>query len=201
MTTILHLICSPRGEASESLRLSRKIVSQLLLRTPGAVVVERMLGGQAIVPIDADYATSQQSLADVSEDGSMILSNALAAELETADVVVIGTPMHNFTIPYALKAWIDHVVRVRRTFAIGVQGKVPLLNDRPVYVAIASGGMFSGDRARQPDFLTPYLKAILGTIGLHDLMFFSVQGTVFGPDHLAEERNRTSDLVSAHFDA
>jgi hypothetical protein len=71
---------------------------------------------------------------------------------EFADVVVIGTPMHNLTVPAALKAWIDHVVRARRTFTISAAGKVGTLRDRPVFVAIASGGRFSGERARQPDF-------------------------------------------------
>ena len=107
----------------------------------------------------------------------MVLSEELIRELESADFVVIGTPMHNLTVPSALKAWIDHVVRARRTFNVTPAGKVGTLRDRPVFVAIASGGRFSGERARQPDFLTPYLKAILGMIGLHDLTFFSVQGT------------------------
>jgi FMN-dependent NADH-azoreductase len=199
MTTILHLICSPRGEASESLNLSRKIIHRLLQRMPRAVVVERILGGQPVAAIDSDYATSQQSLTDLSEAGSMILSNHVVEELEAADIVVIATPMHNFTVPYALKAWIDHVVRVRRTFDIGSAGKIPLLPDRPVYVSIASGGLFSGDRARQPDFLTPYLKAILGTIGLSKITFFSVQGTVFGPDHLAEARGHVEAELDDHF--
>ena len=79
-----------------------------------------------------------------------------------------------------LKVWIDHIVRARRTFNITKVGKVGTLQDRPVFVAIASGGRFSGDRAQQPDFLTPYLKAILALIGLHDLTFFSVQGTGSG---------------------
>ena len=107
----------------------------------------------------------------------MAQSEELIQELESSDIVVIGTPMHNFTVPSSLKAWIDHIVRVRRTFNVSPEGKVGTLRDRPVFVAISSGGRFSGERARQPDFLTPYLKAILGTIGLHDLTFFSVQGT------------------------
>ena len=105
----------------------------------------------------------------------MSRSEELIQELESSDFVVIGTPMHNFTVPSALKAWIDHIVRVRRTFNVTTEGKVGTLRDRPVFVAVSSGGRFSGERARQPDFLTPYLKAILGTIGLHDLTFFSVR--------------------------
>ena len=195
--TILHLICSPRGEASESLRLSRRIVDLLEARVPGTFVTRRVLNDMGIAPIDADYATSQQALADVSHDGSMVLSNTLIAELKDADYVVIGTPMHNYTVPFALKAWIDHVVRVRATFDVGSAGKTPLLSDRPVFVAIASGGRF-GEHSRQPDFLTPYLSAALGTIGLHDLNFFSVQGTVFGPEALSEARNLADQAIARH---
>lgn len=96
-------------------------------------------------------------------------------ELESADCLVIGTPMHNYTVPSALKAWIDHVVRANRTFTHIPTGKLGVLADRPVYVAVSSGGSFASEPARQPDFLTPYLTAILNTIGLRTIHFFSVQ--------------------------
>jgi FMN-dependent NADH-azoreductase len=107
--------------------------------------------------------------------------------------------MHNFTVPSALKAWIDHVVRVRRTFDVTRGGKAGMLRDRPVFVAVSSGGRYSGERAGQPDFLTPYLKAILGVIGLHDLAFFSVEGSALGLDALAEARARTDQALQAYF--
>lgn len=129
----------------------------------------------------------------------MAHSEELVQELESSDFVVIGTPMHNLTVPSALKAWIDHVVRARRTFNITPAGKVGTLRDRPVFVAISSGGRFSGERARQPDFLTPYLTTILGTIGLHDLAFFSVQGTGSGPDAVAEARAQSDQALHAYF--
>jgi len=113
--------------------------------------------------------------------------------------VVIATPMHNFTVPAALKAWIDHIVRVRRTFDVTAQGKVGALHDRPVFVAVSSGGRFSGERTHQPDFLTPYLKAILGTIGLHDLTFFSVEGSALGSDALAVARAETDQAIQGFF--
>ncbi|MBY5879553.1 FMN-dependent NADH-azoreductase [Rhizobium ruizarguesonis] len=199
MKTILHVSCSPRGQAAESYRLSQAIIGFLLQREPGATVVERVIGNGTIAHVDAAYAISQASAADVSREGSMAQSEELIRELEAADFVVIGTPMHNLTVPSALKAWIDHVVRARRTFTIGPAGKVGTLRDRPVFIAIASGGRFSGERARQPDFLTPYLKAILATIGLHDLTFFSVQGTGAGPDATAETRISTRRALEEHF--
>ena len=129
----------------------------------------------------------------------MSRSEELIQELESSDFVVIGTPMHNFTVPSALKAWIDHIVRVRRTFNATTDGYVGRLRDRPVFVAVSSGGRYSGERARQPDFLTPYLKAILGTIGLHDLTFFSIEGSALGPDAVAEARTRTDQALQAYF--
>jgi FMN-dependent NADH-azoreductase len=131
----------------------------------------------------------------------MARSEELVREVENADYLLIGTPMHNFTVPSVLKAWIDHVVRARRTFNVTPAGKVGTLRDRPVYVAIASGGRFSGEHARQPDFLTPYLTAVLGIIGLHDLRFFSVQGTGAPPNVVAEVRSRTHEELEQHFAA
>jgi FMN-dependent NADH-azoreductase len=199
MKTILHVSCSPRGEASESCRLSRNIIGFLLQSHPEAIVLDRAIGGVGLPPIDEDYAVSQQSASDVSRAGSMARSEELVQELERADVVVIATPMHNLTIPAVLKAWIDHVVRARRTFNMTSAGKVGALRDRPVFVAIASGGRFSGERARQPDFLTPYLRTILGSVGLRDLTFFSVQGTGAGPDAVVETRARADQALEAHF--
>jgi FMN-dependent NADH-azoreductase len=198
---ILHVNCSPRGHASESFRLSRRIIGMLLEQHPGAQVVERMIGDGSLLHVDQSYALSQHSTADVSQDGTAATSTELIQELDNADIVVIGTPMHNYTAPSTLKAWIDHVVRVRWTFNVGPGGKVPLLRDRPVYVAMVSGGRFSGDGPHQPDFLTPYLKTIFGMVGLHDLAFFSVQGTAFGAEALTAARTATDQALLDHFAA
>ncbi|MEP9378702.1 NAD(P)H-dependent oxidoreductase [Aquabacter sp. CN5-332] len=199
MKRILHISCSPRGRAAESYRLSRKIVDHLLAKEPASVVVDRNVSDDALGHVDQDYAVSQHSLADVSQNGSAAVSEPLIKELESADFVVIGTPVHNFTVPSALKAWIDHVVRVRWTFDVTAHGKVGRLHDRPVFIAVSSGGRFSGEGARQPDFLTPYLQAALAIIGLRDLTFFSVQGTVFGPEALDEARRNADAALLAHF--
>jgi FMN-dependent NADH-azoreductase len=129
----------------------------------------------------------------------MSQSEELIRELESADCVVIATPMHNFTVPSTLKAWIDHVVRVRRTFIATPDGYVGLLRDRPVFVAVSSGGRYSGPRARQPDFLTPYLRACLGTIGLRDLIFFAVEGTALPPDVLGDVKAKTDRELQSYF--
>jgi FMN-dependent NADH-azoreductase len=200
---ILHVSCSPRGQAAESYRLSQKIVGFLQKSEPTAVLVNRMIGGGVLSHVDENYAvalsTAEQLSADISQEGSLFQSEELIQELENADVVVIGTPMHNFTVPATLKTWIDHVVRVRRTFHVTPEGKVGTLRDRPVFIAVSSGGKYSGKRARQPDFLTPYLTAILGTIGLHDLTFFSVEGTASEPEAVAAARAKTDQALQAYF--
>jgi len=169
---------------------------------PTAELTTRAVAG-TLVAIDGSYATAlgatQQSPEEVFPRGSMARSEELIQELESSDVVVIGTPMHNFTVPSALKAWIDHIVRVRRTFNVTPEGKIGMLRDRPVFFAVSSGGRYSGARARQPDFLTPYLKAILDTIGLRDLTFFSVEGTALGPDAVAQARIKTDQALQAYF--
>jgi FMN-dependent NADH-azoreductase len=203
MKKILHVICSPRGQASESYGLSQKISGFLLDSEPTATLINRVVGGGALSHVDENYAvalgSTEQSSSENAQAGSLAHSEELIQELESSDFVVIGTPMHNFTVPSALKAWIDHIVRIGRTFNVTAEGKVGTLRDRPVFVAVSSGGKYSGERPRQPDFLTPYLKAILGTIGLHNLTFFSIEGTAFGPDAVADARSKTDQALQAYF--
>ncbi|WP_208751640.1 FMN-dependent NADH-azoreductase [Bradyrhizobium huanghuaihaiense] len=203
MMKILHITCSPRGQISESYRLSQQIIGHLRKRDPAARLVSRVIGGGAIPHIDESYASAlgaaQQSPAETSREGSMSLSEQLIRELEDSDIVVIATPMHNFTVPSTLKAWIDHVVRVRRTFTVTTSGKVAGLRDRPVFVAVSSGSRYSDEHPRQSDFLTPYLKAVLGTIGLRDVTFFSVEGVAPGSDEAVRARARTDRALQDHF--
>jgi FMN-dependent NADH-azoreductase len=199
MKNILHVSASPRGKAAESYRLSLEIIAALRQRNPAIEVIDRPVGNGSLPHIDEDYAISQASVKDVSDAGSMAVSEVLVRELESVDCLVISTPMHNLSLPSALKAWIDHVVRARRTFSIGPGGKVALLEDRPVFIAIASGGRFSGDEARQPDFLTPYLKTILAMIGFKTVTFFTVQGTGAGGEALERTRQATVRELAAYF--
>lgn len=189
---ILHIDCSPRA-ASHSRQLSAAIVARLLANNPDADVTRRDLGRDPIPHAESDYASALSSpgaLAGEQSNGAMRLSEQLIQEVEAADVLVIGTPMNNFTVPSVLKAWIDQILRMGRTIgALPTGEKVGLLQDRPVYIGIASGGVFTGDRARQPDFLTPYLRAAFGCVGLNSLQFFPLQATVFlDQDQLAAGR-------------
>lgn len=198
---LLHLTFSPRGEESESTRLSQAIVDRLCSQHSISSIVRRDWRLHASSAIDADYANALANAASnyadtLSYEGSLEQSERLICELEEADMVVIGTPMHNFTVPASLKTWIDLVVRVNRSFNITPAGKVGTLDSKPVYIAIASGGFFGSEHSRQPDFLTPYLKAILATIGLHDLRFFSAQGMALDGDTVKAARLAAVNLVT-----
>ncbi|MFA6115293.1 MAG: NAD(P)H-dependent oxidoreductase [Sphingomonas sp.] len=177
---ILHIDCSPRLD-SHSRALSAAIVGKLLAIASDATIIRRDLGVAPLPAATADYATTLSSPTTLAAPvpGSLDLSEELIHEIEAADMIVIGTPMHNLTVPAVLKAWIDQIMRAGRTFRSTPAGKVGMIGDRPVFIGIASGGTFSGERANQPDFLTSYLSAVLGSMGLKSLQFFPVQATAF----------------------
>jgi len=202
MKHILRINCSPRAQEAESFRLSEAILGHLMARYPGAALTDRHLSADAASHVDPGYARALGGFAspDGNEHrGTLAESEKLIRELETTDALIIGTPMHNYTVPSTLKAWIDHIVRVFRTFQPTPQGKVGTLQDRPTFIAIASGGSYSGEPPRQPDFLTPYLRAILNTVGIHDIAFFSIQGTAGGPEALRNARASAQASVAEHF--
>jgi FMN-dependent NADH-azoreductase len=181
MKKILHISASARGEESSSYRLSLQALAQLREQYPSAQLVSRDLCAEPLPHVDSLYSNTLARLpggaAHAHGLSSLAWSDLLIEELKTAYAVIIATPMHNFTVPSVLKAWLDHVVRIGVTFNATPEGKIGTLADRPVYIAISSGGPRSGDRARQPDFLEPYLRAILPTIGLKDLRFVSLEST------------------------
>ncbi len=186
---ILHIDCSPRN-ASHSRKLSAALVARLTASAPDSQVIRRDLGMAPIPHIGDDYATvlsSPKALTAAQSTLATCLSEQLIEEIEAADVIVLGTPMNNFTVPSVLKAWIDHILRVGRSIGVAPSGeKIGLLDDKPIYIGIASGGVFTGARAKQPDFLTPYLIAAFACVGLRSLSFFPLQATAFlGDDDIA----------------
>src|SRR4051812_46095033 len=177
---ILHIDCSPRAE-SHSRQLSGAIVKKLLEVAPGASINRRDFAAAPLPHASPDYATTLSSPATLAAPlkGALELSETLIQEVEAADVIVIGTPMHNLTVPSVFKAWIDQILRAGRTFKSTPAGKVGMLRNGPVFIGVASGGVFTGDRANRPDFLTPYLSVVLGSIGFKALQFVPVQATAF----------------------
>ncbi|MGO4764431.1 NAD(P)H-dependent oxidoreductase [Cupriavidus sp. 2KB_3] len=191
MTTLLHLNVSPRGETSHSRRAADWVRQKLAAQHAPLTVLERDLAADPLPPIgaaftDANMAGAAGLLKEGEVPPALALSETLIAELEAADMVLLATPMHNFTVPATLKTWIDLVVRPERTFRSTRQGKVGLLRDRPVLAVVACGGPVREGPGSQQDFLTPYLKYVLGTIGLTSVEVLRMDNTARGPEYIAQ---------------
>jgi FMN-dependent NADH-azoreductase len=163
---ILHIDCSPRLE-SYFRQLSAAIVERLIGVAPGATIIRRDFAAAPLPRASPDYATTLSAPATLAAPlkGALDRSKVLIREVEAADVIVIGTPMQNLIAPSVLKAWIDQILRAGRSFMSAPAGKDGMLGNRPVFVSIASGGVFTGEKANQPEFLTPYLSVVLDSIG------------------------------------
>jgi FMN-dependent NADH-azoreductase len=189
MQTLLHLTCSPKRHAAYSSLMSEEVVARLLAAYPGVTVVRRDLSASPPHVPDAAFSAAVLSGASA-EHPAFAASEILIDELDACDALVIGTPMHNYSVPAVLKAWVDQIVRIRRSFRTTAAGKVGMLRDRPVFVVVASGGHFTGPSPggtpAQPDFLTPYLRAVFDTVGLNDTHFIALEGLTRGPDTVAQ---------------
>lgn len=188
MSTILYIAASPRGADAHSRRFGDAVLARLQARRPAVRVVTRDLSADPVPPPTAAFSAAILA-PPVPDHPALALSETLIREIEAAEALVIATPMHNYTVPAVLKAWVDQIVRIHRTFASTPAGKVGLLPDRPVYLVVASGGWFTGPSPTgapaQPDFVTPYLRAVLATIGLRTLTPFALEGVTRGPDAVA----------------
>ena len=174
--------------------MARDIVGRIAAQYPGARLLERDLAADPPPHPELDL---YDAILSPTPDGDsrFALSERMIAELEAADFVVIGTPMNNFTVPSTLKAWIDHIVRIRRTFRSTPEGKIGLLRDRPLIVVSAHGGYCGEMPPGQPDFLTPYLRAIFATIGIHTVEFLSLEGLGRGSEAVARALDRAQGWI------
>ena len=168
MTHILHINSSGRMDGSYSRKLSAELVEQLVERHPGAeVVVRDVAPGVEFLDqawIEANFTPSSDRTDE--QAARLVGSDALVAELQAADILVIAAPIYNFSDPGALKAWIDQICRAGVTFQYGPNGPEGLLEGKKAYVVMTSGGT----EVRGPvDFATDYLTHVLGFIGITDV--------------------------------
>ena len=182
MTTILQILVSPRPQAF-SRQVAREVVARIVERHSGATVVTRDLAIDP--PPHPDHDLYEAILSPTPDDDPrFVLSETYIRELETADFVVIGMPVNNFTVPSSLKSWIDHIVRIRRTFRSTPEGKIGMLRDRPLIVISAHGGYVTMPPI-QPDFLTDYVRTIFETVGIPSVEFLRLEGMGRGPEAVA----------------
>ena len=178
MPNLLSIVASPRGDYSVSRTLTTKFVEDWKANHADGNVVTRDLSKTNLPFVDLPwiagaYTPAEQHSPEMAE--ALKISNELIAELQTADHIVIGTPMYNFSIPANLKAWIDHVVRVNVTFSTSYEG---LLKNKKVTVIIASGGEYTpGSQLESYNRESDYLKVVLGFIGLSDVTVVLAGGT------------------------
>ncbi len=169
---ILRIDSSARRDGSETRALSDALIGRIEA-TANTTMTRRDLAVDAPSLVNEAWVGANftdpaaRSDAQVAE---LAASDALVAELEAADVIVIGAPIYNFSIPAGLKAWIDMVARAGVTFRYGEDGPEGLLNNKKAYVVMASGGVPIGSAM---DFASPYLRHLLGFIGIHDVEFIS----------------------------
>jgi FMN-dependent NADH-azoreductase len=179
MKKILHLISSFRGDASYTIKLGNAIVDKLKAEYPGAIVQEVNLVAENYPHLDAPhfqaFMTPTANLTDADKEAISYSDKALSLLMD-ADYIVIGSPFYNFGISSALKAWIDHIVRAGVTFSYGQNGPQGLVKGKKVYVAIASGGVYSEGPMQSYDFNGPYLQKTLGFLGMTDLHIFRAEG-------------------------
>lgn len=167
MTKVLKIDASGRTEASVSRDMSDRIAQRL---ANGGEIVSRDLNDH-LPFIDADWIGANFTPAEnrtETQKQTLALSDSLIEELRAADTLVIGTPVYNFGIPATLKAWVDQIARAGVTFRYTENGPEGLLKGKKAVVAFASGGVPIGAAM---DHVTPYLKTVLGFVGITDIEF------------------------------
>lgn len=179
MQQILMIEISPRGQDSASRAVADTLTARLRSLYPSAKLVRRDLASEH--PPHLDGATLRAISTKDPDEAARLreaarLSDTLTDELLASDLLVIATPMWNFGIPSALKAWIDLVVRPGRTFRYAEGGVLGLAKGKKAILVLASGGVFTDGPWRSWDFVEPYLRQILGFIGITDVQTVRAQG-------------------------
>jgi len=201
MHQILHLDSSPQLRTSASRRLTAYVVEALLRESNGAARVVRRDLAQVPVPHLQERTVHQlRNVASSEEpDTDIRLTEELLQELQQSDTLVIGAPMYNFTIPTQLKAWVDRIAWTGKTFRYTPQGPVGLCTGKRAYVVSTRGGVYSTPDKLPWDFQEPYLRAVLGFIGITDFHLIRAEGLALSPDSrdvaIARARERIDEVV------
>mgnify|MGYP000066592627 CR=1 FL=1 len=189
---ILRIDSSARRENSISRAIGDEIVQRIVAKAPQVDVVERELA-QGLPVIDADWVAANFTEAHArtpNQVSKLALSDSLIGELREADVIVVTAPIYNFSVPSVLKAWIDQVCRAGLTFRYTPNGPQGLLENRPVYLAMASGGVPFGSAV---DFASGYLKQVFRFIGIDDVR-------LVGAERVASDEDGALGAAMAEFD-
>lgn len=194
---ILQINSSARREGGNSTRLANTVTERLLARHPGATLAVRDLASNPHPALDeaalgALFTPAEQRSPE--QAARVALDDALIAEVQAADVLVLGVPMYNFTVPVQLKSWIDAIARAGVTFRYTADGPEGLLKGKTVYVALARGGRYRGSEA---DTQVPYLRTVLGFLGMTEVHFIYAEGLNMGEEAARQGFAQAEDDLAA----
>ena len=181
---LLHIDASILGANSASRQLSEAVVERLRKSTPDLEVTYRDLAAEPLAHLSGAHLAAAQGATSESPalQQDLAASQAVLEEFLAADIVVIGAPMYNFTIPSQLKAWIDRIVVAGRTFRYGATGPEGLAGKKRVIIAISRGGFYGPDApAAVLEHLETYLRGVLAFIGVTKPEFIVAEGLMISP--------------------
>jgi FMN-dependent NADH-azoreductase len=202
MTRILRIDASSRPEGAHSRELANMFISEWLAREPDAEIMQRDLADVTVPHIANEtiqgYYTPAEQMTPALKEATA-LSDLLITEVIDADVLLIATPMYNFSVPSALKAWIDQIVRIGRTFSYDGKSFTGLLPGRRAFIMVAygAGGYLDGGPFAAADFLQPYLRFLLGFLGISDVTFVAIEQTTADAATVAAGRARAAKLIDS----
>jgi FMN-dependent NADH-azoreductase len=176
MTNILRIGSSARTTGSYGRTLTDQLIQKLQNKDASASVVTRDVAQDSIAHVNAawlaaNYTPEQDRSPE--QKAALALSDALIKEVQSADVLVIGCPIYNFSVPASLKAWIDQICRAGVTFSYSAEGPVGMLKGKKAYIVITSGGTVMDSTH---DFATGYMRHVLGFIGIEDVTVIASDG-------------------------
>ncbi|QQZ43552.1 FMN-dependent NADH-azoreductase [Pseudomonas sp. SK3(2021)] len=192
MSRVLIIESSARQQDSVSRQLTQTFIKQWQAAHPGDQITVRDLAVTPVPHLDVNLLGGWMKPAEQRneiEEASLQRSNELTDELLAADVLVMAAPMYNFAIPSTLKAWLDHVLRAGVTFKYTATGPQGLLSGKRAYVLTARGGIYAGSTA---DHQEPYLRQVMGFIGIHDVEFIHAEGMNLGGDFQEKGLNQAN---------
>jgi len=197
---ILQINSSARSSGANSTRLADAVTARLKAQHPAAIVELRDLAATPHPVLDeaalgALFTPAEQR--NPEQAARVALDDALIAQVQSADVIVLGVPMYNFGVPVQLKTWIDAIAKAGTTFRYTENGPEGLIKGKKVYVALARGGLY---RDTPADSQVPYLKGVLGFLGMTDVEFIYAEGLAMGAESadsaFAEADARIGELIA-----
>lgn len=194
---ILQINSSARSQGAVSTLLADEIVASLRARQPQGALRVIDLSRTPVSPVDESVLQALMISADartLEQAARVAEHDARIAEIQEADVLVLGAPMYNFGVTAQLKNWIDAICRAGVTFRYTEAGPEGLLKGKRAYVALARGGMH---RATPSDTQAPYLRAVLGFLGIDDVQFVYAEGLGYGEEAVARALSSARQEIAA----